>query len=62
VVPAGPAPSLADLRAHLAAARMATGLWPDRLECMPELPKNSLGKIQRGVLRARLEMAAAGDR
>jgi len=62
VVPAGPPPSLADLRQHLATARMATGLWPDRLECMPELPKNSLGKLQRSVLRARLEMTPGGDR
>ena len=57
VVPKGPPPTLADLRAHLAAARMAPVLWPDRLIYVRDLPKNSLGKIQRGAAAQ-----AAGDR
>ncbi len=59
VVAEKPLPTLADLRAHLAAERMATVLWPDRLLYLRTMPKNSLGKIQRGPLRKRLEIAAS---
>lgn len=62
MTPDGPPPTLADLHAHLAAERMAKTLWPDRLIYMRGLPKNSLGKIQRGELRERLEIAASRPR
>jgi cyclohexanecarboxylate-CoA ligase len=62
VVPEGQPPAMADVRAHLAEARMATVLWPDRLMYVRVLPKNSLGKVQRGLLRKRLEIAASRPR
>jgi cyclohexanecarboxylate-CoA ligase len=62
VVADKPLPTLADLRAHLAAERMATVLWPDRLLYLRQMPKNSLDKIQRGLLRKRLEIAASPRR
>ena len=62
VVPEGPAPIMADIRTHLAQARMAEVLWPDRLMYVRVLPKNSLGKVQRGLLRKRLEIAASRPR
>jgi cyclohexanecarboxylate-CoA ligase len=62
VVADKPLPTLADLRAHLAAERMAAVLWPDRLLYLRQMPKNSYGKIQRGLLRKRLEIAASPRR
>ena len=61
VVPEGPAPIMADIRTHLAQARMAEVLWPDRLMYVRVLPKNSLGKVQRGLLRQRLETVALSE-
>lgn len=62
VVPQGPPPTIADVHEHLAQARMARTLWPDRLMYARELPRNALGKIQRGELRKRLEIAASRSR
>jgi cyclohexanecarboxylate-CoA ligase len=59
VVPEGQPPTLADVHAHLAQARMGSALWPDRLVYVRVLPKNSLGKVQRGLLRKRFEIAAS---
>ncbi|MFI6603421.1 AMP-binding protein [Nonomuraea sp. NPDC050536] len=59
VVSDGPPPSLEDLREHLAAEKMAKVLWPDRLQFVWQLPKNSLGKVLRQPLRERLEIAAS---
>jgi cyclohexanecarboxylate-CoA ligase len=59
VVPEGQPPTLADVHAHLAKERMARVLWPDRLVYVRVLPKNSLGKVQRGLLRKRFEIAAS---
>jgi cyclohexanecarboxylate-CoA ligase len=62
VVPEGDPPTIAEVRAHLAQARMAETLWPDRLMFARDLPRNSLGKVQRGELRERLEIAASRPR
>jgi cyclohexanecarboxylate-CoA ligase len=51
VVPAGAAPTLTDLTAHLAAQNMAKQFWPERLEIRESLPKTETGKIQKFVLR-----------
>jgi cyclohexanecarboxylate-CoA ligase len=59
VVPEGSTPTLADLRTYLAEARMARTTWPDWLVYVRELPRNSLGKIQRAELREQLEIAAS---
>ena len=51
VVPRGEAPTLPQLRDYLDGECMSVRLWPDRLECLPQLPKNSLGKVLRERLR-----------
>lgn len=58
-VPHGEPPMLADLRSYLDGERMARVLWPDRVQFVWELPKNTLGKVLRAPLRERLELAAA---
>ena len=60
VVPDGTPIGLPQLHAHLAAEGMAQVLWPDRVQFMAALPKNSLGKVLRAPLRERLELAGAG--
>ncbi len=63
VVPQGDeVPTLADLRTHLAEEKVTELLWPDRLQFMWELPKNSLGKVLRHPLRERLEIEHAARR
>ncbi|HEX6499880.1 MAG TPA: AMP-binding protein [Micromonosporaceae bacterium] len=57
VVPDGTAPSLAQLRDHLAGLGVGEVYWPDRIELLNALPRNSLGKVQRNVLRAELATA-----
>ena len=61
VVPEGSPPTLPDLREYLAEARMAKTTWPDRVLYLPELPRNSLGKIQRADLRKQLEVRLSGN-
>jgi cyclohexanecarboxylate-CoA ligase len=55
VVPAGPPPSLADLTGYLDAEQVTVENWPDRVEIVAELPKNSLGKVLRPILRHQIE-------
>nr|WSW70390.1 AMP-binding protein [Streptomyces sp. NBC_00995] len=62
VVAEGEPPTLAELRGHLAEEKMAETLWPDRVQFVWELPKNSLGKILRHPLRQRLEVEYATHR
>ncbi len=62
VVPEGEPPTLATLHGHLAQERMAEVLWPDRVQFVWELPKNSLGKVLRHPLRERLEIEHAARR
>ena len=59
VVPKGEPPSLDDLRSYLDGQQMAAVLWPDRVQYVWELPRNTLGKVLRKPLKERLELAAA---
>lgn len=59
VTPAGEPPTLQDLHDHLEQEQIARILWPDRVQFVWELPKNSLGKVLRQPLRERLEIAQA---
>jgi cyclohexanecarboxylate-CoA ligase len=54
VVPAGAPPTLDELRGFLDAQQMTDENWPDRVEVVTDLPRNSLGKVLRPVLRDRL--------
>ena len=58
VVPAGTPPTVRELRSYLQDQGMAAVLWPDRVQFVWELPRNSLGKVLREPLRRRLETAA----
>ncbi|MGY0232188.1 AMP-binding protein [Longispora urticae] len=60
VVADGGPPTLDQLTKFLDAERMTWENWPVRLELVPELPKNSLGKVLRPILRARLEDGTLG--
>ncbi len=57
VVKEGAEVSVADLRAHLAAS-VASWQLPERWAFIEEVPKTSVGKFDKKVLRARY---AAGD-
>lgn len=52
VVPAGPAPSLADLQTFLTSQGLAGYKLPERVEITGELPRTRIGKIDKGALRA----------
>jgi cyclohexanecarboxylate-CoA ligase len=54
VVADGEPPTLAELRAYLRDQQMTPYNWPDRVDVVPGLPKNSLGKVQREQLRDRI--------
>lgn len=58
VVPKGEPPSVEVLRSYLDEQQMAEVLWPDRVQFVWELPRNTLGKVLRAPLRKRLELAA----
>lgn len=51
----GDPPTLEELRRFLDERQFSPRDWPDRLEVVPELPRNAQGKVMRTVLRARLE-------
>ncbi len=55
IVPDGAAPTLAELNGYLDELGMTWQNWPDRIEIRPQLPRNSMGKVQRAELRAELE-------
>jgi cyclohexanecarboxylate-CoA ligase len=59
VVPEGEPPTVDTLRSYLDGEQMAEVLWPDRVQFVWELPRNTLGKVLRAPLRQRLELAAA---
>jgi 3-phosphoshikimate 1-carboxyvinyltransferase len=58
VVPARADESLSfeDMQLYLGRAGLSKYYWPERLEFIDELPRNTIGKVQKNVLR---EMAAA---
>jgi cyclohexanecarboxylate-CoA ligase len=59
VVPGQGQPSLAGLRAFLDQHQVAARHWPDRLEIVPELPRNAQGKVLRRALREDLRQPGA---
>ncbi len=56
IVPDGAAPDEQRLRAALA-ERLARFKQPRRIVCVPELPRNSMGKVQKQLLRERFAQA-----
>jgi acyl-CoA synthetase len=52
--PGAEAPTLADVRSHLAAAGLARQKWPESLHVVAELPRTPSGKVQKFVLRRQL--------
>ena len=57
VVPAGAPPTIQDLRDHLQHEQVTFENWPDQVQIAAELPKNSLGKVIRSVLREGIEQS-----
>ncbi len=55
VAPDAQAPTLADLCAFLTDAGFAAFKLPERLEVLPQLPRNPLGKVQRFALQERFQ-------
>jgi non-ribosomal peptide synthetase component E (peptide arylation enzyme) len=49
--PGCPAPSLALMREHLAAAGLARQKWPEEIRAVEDFPRTASGKIQKFVLR-----------
>jgi acyl-CoA synthetase (AMP-forming)/AMP-acid ligase II len=56
----GAQPSLEAVRAHFERAGLATFKYPERLLCVEQLPRNSVGKLVRGDL-ARMAVAPPAD-
>ena len=56
----GAQPTLEAVRAHFARAGLATFKYPERLLCVEQLPRNSVGKLVRGDL-GRMAAAPAAD-
>ncbi|HET6950376.1 MAG TPA: AMP-binding protein [Acidimicrobiales bacterium] len=54
IVGESPAPSLDDLRAHLAGAGLAKQKWPESLYVVPDFPRTASGKIQKFKVRQQL--------
>jgi cyclohexanecarboxylate-CoA ligase len=50
---AAEAPSLDDVTAFLRSRRLMTQKLPEQLEVLPELPRNSMGKVLKQDLRDR---------
>ncbi|MGW0521195.1 AMP-binding protein [Crossiella sp. NPDC003009] len=54
VVPEGAPPTLTQLRAYLTERGMTEWYQPHRLELVPELPRNEMGKVRKNLLRKQL--------
>jgi acyl-CoA synthetase (AMP-forming)/AMP-acid ligase II len=54
------APTLDDVRAHLAAAGLARPKWPESLHVVDELPRTPSGKVQKFRLRHQLREGRLG--
>lgn len=52
--PGSTAPSLDDVRSHLAACGLARQKWPEDLRVVTELPRTATGKVRKAQLRAEL--------
>ncbi|WP_189783635.1 AMP-binding protein [Streptomyces capitiformicae] len=59
VVPGERTPTLEGLRDFLGGLGMTEWYLPSRLELLPELPRNEIGKVQKNLLRERLEPRSA---
>ena len=59
IVPAGEPLSLDDLNGYLDEIGMTWQNWPDRIEFRQQLPRNTMGKVERAVLRAELAQQPA---
>jgi cyclohexanecarboxylate-CoA ligase len=57
IVPDGEPLTLEELNGYLDEIGMTWYNWPDRIEIRQQLPRNSMGKVQRAELRAELEQA-----
>jgi cyclohexanecarboxylate-CoA ligase len=55
----GAALSVGELGAFLAGYRLAKQKYPERIEVIDELPRTASGKVQKHILRARIEQLAA---
>jgi cyclohexanecarboxylate-CoA ligase len=55
IVAAGEPITLAELTEHLKAEQVTYENWPSRVEVVDALPKNSLGKVLRPLLRTQIE-------
>ncbi len=55
VVPEAAPPALAELTSYLETEQVTVENWPDSIEVVSALPKNSLGKILRAQLRQEIE-------
>jgi 2,3-dihydroxybenzoate---[aryl-carrier protein] ligase len=62
VVPSGPAPKLAELRAFLTERGLAAFKLPDRLHVMASLPQTGVGKLDRRAVRQALAEPASPAR
>jgi acyl-CoA synthetase len=54
VAPGADAPTMDDLRAHLAGVGLAKQKWPEDLRVVDELPRTASGKVRKVDLRTRL--------
>ena len=50
----GPAPTLDDVRAHLASSGLAKQKWPESIRVVSDLPRTPSGKVQKFRLRTQL--------
>jgi acyl-CoA synthetase (AMP-forming)/AMP-acid ligase II len=50
----GPAPSLVQVREHLAAAGLAKQKWPESIRAVADMPRTPSGKVQKFRLRQQL--------
>jgi len=50
--------SLASMQSYLAEMKVAKPFWPERVECVEDLPKTASGKIQRFILKQRAQSFA----
>jgi len=55
IVAPGSDPKLDEINAYLKSVEVTRDHWPDRVAHVSELPKNSLGKVQRNELRVGIE-------
>ncbi|MFB9237964.1 AMP-binding protein [Plantactinospora siamensis] len=61
IVPEGAPPTVDELNKYLDEVGMTWENWPDRVEVTDALPRNSLGKVLRSVVRERVEHLVGGQ-